>query len=85
MRRVDAPPVVDKDVENRKKDDEERSGPLCLEADGDHDAGTEADDGNDHARECPCALKHKSDEKEYKEHAASQLETTEVKLSLAPN
>lgn len=43
VRRVNAPPVVYEDVEDGEENDEERSRPLGLETEGNHDASTKTD------------------------------------------
>lgn len=74
VRRVHAPPVVDEHVEDAQQEDEERGAVLCLEANGDHDAGSEADDGDEHAGKGPGALEDKADEEEDEEDASGELE-----------
>ena len=48
-----APPVVGEDVEDGEDEDEEGRGPLRLEADCDHDARGEPDDGDEDACDAP--------------------------------
>jgi len=72
--RVHGPPVVDKDVEDREEDDEEGRRPLGLEADGNHDARSEADHGHEHTRDGPLALDDETNEQEDEEHTSRELE-----------
>lgn len=74
----DAPPVVDEHVEYGEQDDEERGRPLGLEADGDHPARDEAEDGDEHAGDGPFALDDEPDEKEDEEDSSDELEATKV-------
>ena len=72
--RVDAPPVVDKHIEDTEEGDEETSAPLCLEPNGDHDASTETDDRDEDSSERPASLEDESDEEEDEEDSAGELE-----------
>jgi hypothetical protein len=44
MCRMQAPPIVRKDIEHTQNNNEEGGGPLGLEAEGDHDARSETKD-----------------------------------------
>jgi hypothetical protein len=72
--RVNAPPVVCKDVEDTENDDKEPGGPLGLEANGDHDTGGETEDGDNHSHEGPLTLDNESEEEEDEEHTTGQEE-----------
>ena len=72
--RVNTPEVVDEHVEDAEQPDEEAGAVLCLEADGNHDARAEADDGDEHAGERPVALKDEADEEEDEQDATRELE-----------
>ena len=74
MRRVHRPPVVHDNVEARQYEDEERGGPFGFEPDGDHDAGDEADDGDEDASDGPLALDDEAEEEEDEEDAAGEEE-----------
>lgn len=52
VRRVDGPPVVDDDIEEREEQDEEEGRRLGLEADGDHRARAEAEQRDDRSQQC---------------------------------
>jgi hypothetical protein len=74
VRRVNAPPVVDEHVENAQQGDEETRAPLCLESNGDHDAGTETNDRDEHSGKGPFALEDEADEEEDEEDSTGELE-----------
>ena len=71
---VERPPVVDEDVEDAEESDEEAGAPFGLEAHGDHDTGSEADDGHEDPGERPAALEDEADEEEDQQHPSSELE-----------
>lgn len=64
MRAIDAPPVVDEDIERAEHNHEERSGPLRLEADGNHCARAEPNKRDKYATDAPFTSEHESDEQE---------------------
>lgn len=72
--RVDAPPVVDEDVENTEEGHQETGTPFRLESNGDHDTSAETDNGNEDPGERPVTLEDESDEQEDKEDTTSKLE-----------
>lgn len=53
---MQAPVGIDDDVEEAEDEDEEDGRLLGAEADGDHDAGAEAEDGADEAEEGELAV-----------------------------
>lgn len=69
-----APPVVGEYVEDAEDDDEEYSGPFGFEADGDHSACAESEDGDEYAADGPLALKDEAKEQENEEDASSKQE-----------
>ena len=69
---VHAPPVVDEHVEDTQGQDEENGRPFGLEANGDHTACCETDDGNEGTRPAPFSPDHETDEKEDQENPSSQ-------------
>jgi hypothetical protein len=72
---VHAPPVVGEHVEDAEHKDEERGRPLGFEADGNHDACGEADDGDEDAAQVPFTLDDETQEKEDEENTAGKKET----------
>ena len=78
---MNAPPVVDKDVEDAKEKDEEAGAPLCLESNGHHDASTETDERDDDASERPRALEDEADEEEDEEDTTGKLEAESKRAS----
>lgn len=81
--RVDAPPVVNEDVEDAQKSDKETGTPLGLEADGDHDTGAQTNDGDDDTGERPVPLENKTDEEEDEENSARELEAVDTLMTLS--
>lgn len=79
MRRVDAPEVVDEDVEDAEHQDQEPCRPLRLETDGDHDARHQADDGDEHAGDAPLSTEDESDEEEDEQDAAREQEAGKMR------
>ena len=57
---VDAPEVVDEDVEDTEHDDEECASPLGLEADSNHCAGTKTDEGDKCTRKAPLSAEREA-------------------------
>lgn len=72
--RVDRPEVVDEEVEDAENHDQETGAPASLEADNNHDAGTQAEHRDDDTCQGPLALNDETDEKEDEQHSAGQLE-----------
>ena len=72
MCRMQAPPIVRKDIEYTQNNDEEGGGPLGLEAEGDHDTRSETEDGKEYSSKAPSALDNESKEKEDKKNTASK-------------
>lgn len=70
---VQAPPVVDEDVEQAEEDDEESGRPLGLETDDDHATGDEAKDGNDDAGKGPFTSNEEADKEEDEQDSTCQL------------
>lgn len=71
---MDTPPIIDGDIENTERYDEECCRPLGLEANGDHNASDEAEQRKERAPDAPLALDNKAKEKEDKEDAAREKE-----------
>ena len=78
MSRVDAPPVVDKHVEDAQERDEETGTPLGLESDGYHDTRAESDNRDEHSGNGPVALEDEADEEEDEEDSAGELEAARL-------
>ena len=74
VRRVDGPEIVCDDVEYAKNENQEGCRPLGLEADGNHDAGYESDDGYEDASNGPLALDDESEEEEDEKYTACKEE-----------
>jgi hypothetical protein len=72
--RVNAPPVVCKDVEDTENEHKETGRPLGLEPNRDHDTGSETKDGDNHSHEGPLTLDDESEEEEDQEHTTGQEE-----------
>ena len=72
--RVDAPPVVGKDVEDAERDNEEDSGPFGFEADGDHDTGGKPENRSKNACDSPFTLNNEPKEQEDEQNATSEEE-----------
>ena len=81
MRRVNAPPVVDEHVECTESDDEECSGPLRLETDGDHDASRETNDRDEQPGDAPLSTEDKPDEQEDEQDTSGEQEA-EIQMSI---
>lgn len=81
---MDRPEVVDKQVEDAQKQNQETGAPTSLESDGNHDAGTKTEDGDQDTRHRPGTLDHKANEKEDKEDSAGQLESRTLKWIIKP-
>jgi len=71
---VNAPPVVDCDIEDREKENEEGCGPLGLETNRNHDTGHKSNYGNKDSGHAPGTLKDESNEKENEENTTCKLE-----------
>lgn len=71
---MNAPPVVNENIESGEQQHEERSTPLCLEANRDHDACSQSKNGNNDTCNVPVALEDEADEQEDEEHTSSKLE-----------
>lgn len=78
---MDAPPIVDQNVEDAQKEDQERRAPLRLEADDDHDASAEAKERNEDTRERPGALEDEADEEEDEQNSTGELEADGKKMN----
>ena len=74
MCRMQAPPVVGKDVEYAEHDDKEGGGPLGLEAEGDHDARSETKHGKEESSKAPRTLDNESEEEENKKDTTRKKE-----------
>ena len=70
-----APPVVGEHVEDAEHQDEECGRPFSLEADSDHDACGETDDGDEDTTQVPFTLDNEAEEEEDEEHTAGKKET----------
>ena len=81
MSRVYRPEVVRDDIEYAEDEDEECRGPLGLEADSDHDARCESDDGDEHPSDAPLSLDNEAQEKEDEQDATGEKETKNVDRS----
>lgn len=77
MRRVNAPPVVDENVEDTEENHKEARRPLGFEANRNHSASCKSKDRHKCARNRPFPVEHKPDEKEDQEYTAHELEATE--------
>lgn len=77
MRGVNAPPVIDEDVEDWKDNNEERSRPLGLEPNSNHSARRKADQGHNETGDRPSSLNHKTKEEENEEYTAYKLKAVE--------
>ena len=73
---VDAPPVVDKDVEDAEDEDEERGRPLGLEADGNHRARGETDERHKEPSDAPLAAEGEANEEENEQDASRKEEAS---------
>lgn len=69
-----SPEVVDQNVEDAEDQDQEGSAKLGLEADDDHDAGDQAEQGDKGTANGPLAAEDKADEEEDQQDPASQHE-----------
>lgn len=79
---VDAPPIVNEDIEDAQKSDKETGTPFGLKAHGDHDTGAQTDDGDDDTGEGPVALEDETNEKEDEEDSAGKLEAVDRLMTL---
>lgn len=70
---MDAPPIINEDIEHREQDDEEGGGPLGFEAHRDHAARDEPEDRDEYPGEGPCTLEHEPQEQEDQQDAADEL------------
>lgn len=68
---MNGPPVVGENVENTQNYYEERSRPLGLEANSNHDTGSETDNGNENTDEAPFTLDNEPKEEEDEENTTS--------------
>lgn len=71
---VEAPEVVDDEVEYAQNENEHGGAPLGLESDHDHDACNETSQADNDSPETPVASEHETDEKEDQKDTASKLE-----------
>ena len=81
---VDAPEVVDEDVEDTENDDEECASPLGLEADCNHDTCTQAHDRDEDTHDGPLTLDDESEEEEDEENTAGEKEAGACQTSVTP-
>jgi hypothetical protein len=70
-----APPIVGEDIEDAEDDDKEGSGPLGLETNGNHDAGNEPNNGDEHTRDAPFTLDDETQEEENQEDTTGKKNT----------
>lgn len=77
MCRVNAPPVVNENVENGQDNNEKRSRPLSLESNGNHPASPKADQRHDEPGDGPLTLNHKPKEKENEEDTTYKLKAAD--------
>lgn len=82
MCRADAPPVVDEDVEDAERDDEERSRPFRLESYRYHTARRQSNDGHEEPRDGPCTPDHEPDEQENQQYTTSKQEASFAKVTI---
>ena len=68
------PPVVGKYIEDTQDNDEECSGPLGLEADGNHDASGKTNDRDKDTDDVPFALKNEAKEEENEKNTTGKKE-----------
>ncbi len=78
MRRVDAPPVVDEDVEDAERANQERSGPFRLEANCNHDARREPDHRDEKPCNAPLSPEDETDEEEDEQDTPREKEATNI-------
>ena len=71
---MDAPEVVDENVEDTEHDDKESCRPLRLEADRDHDTSRKTDDRDKYTSNAPLPTESESDEQEDEENATGEQE-----------
>jgi len=74
VRRVHAPPVVGKYVEDAQNHNEEDGGPLGFEANSNHTAGGKTEYGDKYPGNAPCTLKDEPEEQEDEENTAGEQE-----------
>jgi hypothetical protein len=67
---VDAPPIVDENIEYTQDENEERRGPLGLEANSNHRAGGETNQRDKRTSNAPLATECETNEKEDKQDTA---------------
>jgi hypothetical protein len=75
MLAMDRPEIVDENVEYAQDDDQECCGPFGLETNSDHNASGQTNDGDENARNAPCALEDETKEKENNQYTTSKKET----------
>ncbi len=78
---MDTPPVIDEDVENAERDDQEGCGPLGLEADCNHGARREADDRHEDTGDAPLSTEDEADEQEDEEYTSRKQEAVKYKVT----
>ena len=71
---VDAPPVVNEDVETAEYEHKEGRRPLRLETDSNHRTCGNANQGDEYAGEAPFSAEHKADEEEDQKDASREQE-----------
>jgi hypothetical protein len=71
---VDAPEVVDEDVEDTQYDDKEHAGPLCLETNCNHSACTNSNERYKGTRNAPLATESEANEQEDQQDTAREEE-----------
>jgi hypothetical protein len=72
--RWDTPEVVGKRIEDAEDDDQEGCGPPGLEADCNHGAGGETEDGDEQPGDTPLSLDDETDEEEDEEYTTGEEE-----------
>ena len=75
---VNAPPVVDQNIEDAQYKHKEGRRPLGLEADGNHSARRQADQGHEGTSDAPLAAESETNEEEDKQKTARKQEANKT-------
>ena len=78
---MNAPPVVDEDIESTQDQDKEGRRPLRLETNGNHRAGGETNERDEGASNAPFATEGKADEEEDEKDTAGKQEADTPSVS----
>ena len=74
VRAINAPPIIDKDIEGTEDNHEECRRPFGLETDGNHSASGKTNQRDKCSRNAPLSPKHKSDEEEDEQNTSCEQE-----------